>query len=109
MRYFLLAAFIALPAFAQTPDDAALSTCRTHSLTIPVADPGKLLQAQDADFQKCIAENIPTGQRREIALMREQAAICNKEADIEQKRESMLKAERDKVYAKCMAPRYVVQ
>lgn len=101
--------FASFAVSAQTPDDLATAACRKHSTSAPAPDPMKALQAQEADFQKCLVMNIPSAQRREIALHREKAAICNEEANIEQKRESMPKAERDKVYAKCMAPRYIVQ
>jgi hypothetical protein len=108
MKY-LLALLLIAPAFAQTPDDAATAACRKHSQAITVTDPAKLMQAQEADFQKCMVMNIPSVQRREDALYREKASICNADADIEQVREKLTVAERKGVFAKCMAPRYIVQ
>ncbi len=109
-RVVALALLVAFPAFAQTPDDLATAACRKYSVTAQASDPAKALQAQEAYFQKCMAESIPSGQRREIALHREKAAACNDEALTAQKVDAQVtNAMRDQIYANCMAPRYIVQ
>jgi len=112
MKYLFALTLIAFPAFAQTPaqiDDAATVACRKRSVTTPASDPIKAIKAQEEDFQKCMAENIPSGQRREDALFREKAGSCSQDADAQQKRDGVAVAERDRIYVSCMAPRYIVQ
>lgn len=103
MRYLLLLALLASPAFAQT-DVAIADACRTKSLAAPVADPAKVIQAQEDAFQKCIAAALPDKQRRQLALYKSAQTVCNDAADNEVKRDSLTTAaERTKIYTRCMA------
>src|SRR5258706_11524853 len=106
----MLCAGFAASSHAQTPtqiDDAAAVACR--KITAPASDPANAVKAQEAAFQKCMAMSIPSGQRREDALFREKAGSCSQDADAMQKRDGLPVAERDRIYANCMAPRYIVQ
>lgn len=102
MKY-LLALLLITPAFAQPSYDSALAACRAHSLTVPVDHPGKLAQAQEADFQKCIDANLPDPQRRTLALYNEKLGWCNQDANNAMNLDKLITAaERTKMVADCL-------
>ena len=98
----MLCASFAASSYAQT-DVAIADACRTKSLATPVADPAKVIQAQEDAFQKCIAAALPDKQRRQLALYKSAQTVCNDMADNEVKRDSLTTAaERTKIYTRCM-------
>jgi len=102
MKLLLLLVLLASSAFAQT-DLAKADACRTKSLATPVADPAKVIQAQEDAFQRCIAAALPDKQRRQLALYKSAQTVCNDTADNEVKRDSLTTAaERTKIYTRCM-------
>lgn len=104
LAYIVGLVFLPLPpmfsAYAQTDP---VNDCRLKSLSAPVADPAKIIQAQEDAFQKCIAAALPDKQRRQLALYKSAQTVCNDAADNEVKRDSLTTAaERTKIYTRCM-------
>ena len=115
MRKLFVIAMIALAsvAFAQTKDDIALADCRAASLLVKVDHPLKVVPAQLAAFQNCLAGRLPNVQRRQISLFRNAQATCDQDADNAVKRDPLTTAEeRAEAFKKCMAEPgrgYIVQ